>query len=56
MNLIYYLTGKCPECENTTFKKDFKHQEIYCSKCGLIVQDNELITRKNIKYMIKNNL
>ncbi|MBE6505258.1 MAG: hypothetical protein E7Z73_05900 [Methanobrevibacter millerae] len=56
MNLIYYLTGKCPECENTTFKKDFKHQEVYCSRCGLIVQDNELITRKNIKYMIKNNL
>lgn len=56
MNLLYYLNGKCPECENTSFKKDFKHEEVFCCRCGLILQDNELFTLKDFDYLIKKNL
>ena len=28
----------CPECKNKKILKDEKHQEIYCSKCGLVLQ------------------
>lgn len=27
----------CPECHSTKFQKDIKHQETYCSNCGLIL-------------------
>lgn len=27
----------CPECHNNVFLRDFKHKEVYCSTCGLIV-------------------
>lgn len=27
----------CPECHSTKFQKDIRHQETYCSNCGLIL-------------------
>lgn len=27
----------CPECDNTTFLKDFHDNNIFCRKCGLVV-------------------
>ena len=38
----------CPECKNTKYTiKDSFHDEIWCTRCGLIIQDNTLpsITR-----------
>ena len=28
----------CPQCGNTTFVKDYKREELYCNKCGLVLQ------------------
>lgn len=27
----------CPECHSTKFQKDIRHQETYCTKCGLVI-------------------
>lgn len=41
MNL---LQGKiqCVECKSKKLIKDFKRQEIYCSKCGLVLVNNDI--------------
>ena len=28
----------CPLCNNDEFVKDFKRDELYCNKCGLVLQ------------------
>lgn len=28
----------CPHCGNTIFTKDYKREETYCNKCGLVLQ------------------
>lgn len=27
----------CPICNNTGFVKDYKREEVYCNKCGLVL-------------------
>lgn len=27
----------CPMCDNTEFVKDYKREEVYCNKCGLVL-------------------
>lgn len=41
MNL---LQGKiqCIECKSKKLIKDYKRQEIYCSKCGLVLVNNDI--------------
>ena len=41
MNL---LQGKiqCVECKSKKLIKDFERQEIYCSKCGLVLVNNDI--------------
>lgn len=43
MNL---LQGKiqCIECKSKKVIKDYERQEVYCSKCGLILVDNSIST------------
>ena len=33
----------CPECKHTHVITDPFHQETYCTRCGLIIQDNHTI-------------
>lgn len=49
----YEKTIKCPECDNTTFKTDFRKKERFCCHCGLIVQDMTLLTLKQKEYIEK---
>ena len=28
----------CPVCGNDDFRKDYKREELYCNKCGLVLQ------------------
>lgn len=51
--LGYEKNIKCPECDNTEFKTDFRRRERYCTHCGLIVQDMNLITLKQREYIKK---
>ena len=32
----------CPECKGDNILIDDFHQETYCTKCGLVLQDNSL--------------
>ena len=32
----------CPECKNNQILVDDFHQETYCTKCGLVLQDNTI--------------
>ena len=51
--LGYEKKIKCPECDNTKFKTDFRKKERFCCHCGLIVQDMSLITMKQKEYIEK---
>ena len=50
MNL---LQGKiqCIQCKNRKLVKDFQRQEVYCSKCGLILVDTTIPTLKQMENM-----
>lgn len=50
MNFIIYPFKICPECYSDKLKVDYKHKEVICSECGLIVADNELTTIKQKDY------
>jgi ribosomal protein S27E len=50
-NLIKYMKAICPECLSKKIIVDKSKGEIYCSKCGLILQGNEVtINSKTIIY------
>ena len=53
MNLLQNQI-KCIECGNTKLIKDIEKQEIYCSKCGLVVLDTSIPTIKHLQYIIEN--
>lgn len=46
---------KCIECGNTNLIKDNGKQEIYCSKCGLIVLDMSIPTIEHLQYLVDNS-
>lgn len=48
MNLLQTQI-KCVECGSTKLIKDFKKNEIYCSKCGLVLLDSTLPTLKQLE-------
>ena len=39
----------CIECGCTTLIKDYTRQEIYCSKCGLVLADTSNLTIKDME-------
>ena len=41
---------QCIECKSKKLIKDHKRQEIYCSKCGLIIVNNDIPTLKQREY------
>ena len=46
----------CPECKGDNILVDDFHQETYCTRCGLILQDNSIfrVTReiRQIEYKV----
>jgi transcription initiation factor TFIIIB Brf1 subunit/transcription initiation factor TFIIB len=38
----------CPECKNNQILVDDFHQETYCTKCGLVLQDNTIFKLSNV--------
>ena len=46
---------QCVECKSKKLIKDYQRQEVYCSKCGLVLVSNEIPTLKDltIKEQIK---
>lgn len=48
MNLL--INNHCPECKNPEIKKD-KQKAYYCTKCGLVVKNQELPTLQDLKYI-----
>ena len=54
MNLLQNRI-KCIECGNTNLIKDIEKQEIYCSKCGLVVLDTSIPTIEHLQYIIENS-
>ena len=36
------LDAICPECKSNQILVDEFHQETYCTKCGLVLQDNTI--------------
>ena len=69
VNIIKYVTVKipdnendedkeevikfCPECNCEDLIKDFNRLEVYCSKCGLVVQSLDINKLNEMKYMKK---
>ena len=43
---------KCVECDCKTMLKDYTKQEIYCSKCGLVLVDNSIMDIRQKEQMI----
>ena len=54
MNLLQNQI-QCIECKNKKLIKDYVKKEVYCSKCGLVLVNNEIptIKQRNIKEHIK---
>lgn len=40
---------QCLECKSKKLIKDYERQEVYCSKCGLILVDNSISTLQQRK-------
>lgn len=49
MNLLQNQI-KCLECGNTDLIKDKGRQEVYCSKCGLVLFDSSIPTLEHLQY------
>ena len=56
----------CPSCLNTfdktkgetindAFTYDERHQELYCNKCSLVVQDPSITTLEQLNYLTSRN-
>lgn len=54
MNL---LQGKiqCVECKSTKLIKDYKRQELFCSKCGLVLINNDMAKISNKQQLNNKN-
>ena len=50
MNLLQNQI-KCIECKSTKLIKDYERQEIYCSKCGLVLFDTSIPTLSQQEYI-----
>ena len=37
-----HINTTCPECKNHEILQDPEHGETYCTKCGLIIQDQSI--------------
>ena len=44
-----HINTVCPECKNHNILYDNEREETYCTKCGLILQDNTIFSI--IKYL-----
>lgn len=53
MNLLQNQI-KCIECKSTKLIKDYKRQEIYCSKCGLVLFDTSIPSLKQQEHINEN--
>ena len=42
MNNYRQIQTTCPECKSNHIYYDSRHDETFCNKCGLILQDNRL--------------
>lgn len=56
-NKMKILIKKCPECETAILIYDKHREELYCSKCGLILKDNSFLTFQEIEleYNLRNS-
>ena len=48
MNLLQNQI-QCIECKSKKLIKDYVRQEVYCSRCGLVLVNNEIPTIKQRK-------
>ena len=45
---LQHIQTVCPECKGTDILHDPEHYLTYCTKCGLVIQDNTHIFRVTI--------
>lgn len=52
-----HINTTCPECKHTEILQDPEQEIIYCTRCGLVIQENSIfkITEEieRIEYRIK---